>query len=192
MKLRTHKKRMRFFIQFNNIPSQHTKENIERSGIKLLDYIPNYTYISSIPEGYNTQNLTNFDIRSISAISGTNKMSKSILSPPYPAWALNDDGTINLVVKYYKNIDPAAVKSAINNKNIEIISSNDYSQLLTLVIETGDIDKVANFPFIVYLESIPHPPVPDGHGAGGIPAEDVGSLSRTSPEGAGTPACFHR
>jgi len=157
----TYKNKHYCFLQFNKIPSQIEKALIEASGIELLDYIPNYAYIASVPFGYNTELLRNYNVRNITRIQGIHKTANSLLAPPYPDWAVNDDGTVDIVAKYYKNIDPASVKSMVNEAGIQIISSYDYSQLLTLRIKPEDVDKVANFAFIMYLDAIPHPPVPD-------------------------------
>jgi len=149
------------FIQFNTIPFQNERESIESSGIKLLDYLPNYTYIASIPVNYDCQTLKEYNIRSISKIEADHKLSSSLLSQSFSDWAINVDGSLSINVKYFKGIDPVAVKSILLDEGIEIIAAHDQANLLTLSIPIDDLINITELPFIMYMEEIPHPPVPD-------------------------------
>lgn len=169
------------FLQFYDIPLQNQREQIEQSGIELLEYLPNYTYAVSIPEKYDLRLLKSYNVRAVFNLEPIYKLDEQLHAHPYPDWAVFGDKQIDVVVQYHKNIEPKTIKEYFANEDVEIISSNDYSSLITLRIKTLDITKFAGLQFVSYVSAIPSPPVPDDTKARALHRTNV--ISSDNPMG---------
>ncbi|MCH8317352.1 MAG: hypothetical protein IIA88_02450 [Bacteroidetes bacterium] len=149
------------FIQFYEIPNQDDREEIESMGIRLLNYIPNNTYAASIPENFDPGLLQKLNVRSVISIEADYKIDNRLKTLPYPDWALYGDNSIDIVVQYYKNIDPAKVKNLLIERGSNIISAYDYSNLVTIRVNISEIESIASLPFVSWVEPIASPPVKD-------------------------------
>jgi len=149
------------YLQFGEIPKQEDKEFIEQSGITLIEYIPNNTYISSIPIHYQLSNLKKIKLRSISEIHLLYKTHPDLIEYPYPDWALVDNNSIDLSLKYYQNLSFKKIESEIRKENITIIGITEEFNSLTVRIPVADILRIASFPFVSYLAPVPPPSFPD-------------------------------
>ena len=55
-------------MSFSEIPTGDIKEKINRLGIEFLEYIPNKTYVVSIPKRSNVASLSDFGVVALSTI----------------------------------------------------------------------------------------------------------------------------
>ncbi|MBW8049830.1 MAG: S8 family serine peptidase, partial [Cytophagales bacterium] len=149
------------FIQFYEIPNRDDREEIESMGIQLLNYIPHNTYAASIPENFDPGSLQELNVRSVISIEADYKIDNRLKTLPYPDWALYGDNSIDIVVQYYKNIDPTKAKKLLIERGIKIISAYDYLYLVTIRVNISEIESIASLPFISWVEPIASPSVPD-------------------------------
>lgn len=149
------------FIQFYSIPSQTERYLIESTGIELLDFVPYNAYIAAIPKGYDLNLLNSYGIRHISKINPIHKMATNIISAPYSDWAVNADGSVSSVVRFYKNVNALEARTELTRQGYEIKSFDDNTNTISVDIPEGKIFQFAAIPFIMYLEEAPHPPVHD-------------------------------
>ena len=94
-------------IQFDNIPSEEEKEQLENNGIKLLSYIPNKAWLASIisEEPELLEEISN--VRTITGILQEDKISSAIKNKNY----VKNGGKMNLSVMFFSdvNLDDASL-----------------------------------------------------------------------------------
>src|SRR5881392_3606549 len=80
-------------IQFEHIPTADERENLLKSGITLINYIPNYGYTASI-KGMVTQTvLQQIKARAIVELTPEQKMPSLFAKGIIPSWSVKIPGT---------------------------------------------------------------------------------------------------
>ena len=74
-------------FQFANIPTQEQREQIESTGVKLLDYLPHNSYLAAIPANFDTKKFADWNLRSVVAVEKPFKLHPNAASGPYPDYA---------------------------------------------------------------------------------------------------------
>ncbi len=148
-------------IQFYRIPNSEDRKKLTQSGVNILDYLPSYAYFVSFPKDYDPTVLADFNVRAILDINPNFKIDPALKEQPYPEWALTKEGKIDIVMQYFKDLEEGMVIEALNNSQIEILTSMEYVDALIIRIDISEIANVAALPFVMYIEPIPSPSVPD-------------------------------
>jgi hypothetical protein len=150
-------------VQFYNIPTIEMKESLRAAGITLFDYLPVNAYLASFSIAFDKEVYALASIRSIIEIENKYKLSPSLYEENYPDCAIMDDGSIKLIGSYFPNLDPYDVKQAIQSQGYTIVGQNDFAKAMNLKVQIGDIEKLAELPFIYFLEPIGPEPIPDNY-----------------------------
>ena len=143
-------------IQFEQIPTNEEKEQLQQSGIQLLDYIPNNAYTVTITGSLNAGILTQVRARAVIELSAIQKMQPELAIGNFPPWAVKVTGTIDVWISFPKSFSFENVSKELHNRNFEIISSlyKDY-QIIALRIVVKRLGELALLPFIEYVEAAP-------------------------------------
>jgi hypothetical protein len=96
-------------IQFYDLPNEAQRQALETAGILLLKYIPQNTWTASIkqPTGQLMNELSttlNF-IRWSGPLLPSDKVSPDISGNSFGEWAKNGDGTVNLSLRIFTDVD---------------------------------------------------------------------------------------
>ncbi len=143
-------------IQFENIPSATEKEQLKKSGIELLDYIPNNAYTATVSGSLHPETLNLLRTRAIVQLTPAQKMDPSLSGEALPAWAIKVAGSIDVWVSFPKTFAYEWVTSEIKAKNFDIVSADykDYN-IIVLRLATNRLSELASLPFIDYVQAAP-------------------------------------
>lgn len=147
-------------VQFNDIPTNAQKDVLEKSGVEILNYIPNYTYQVSFPKGFDKNEIQNWNARSIIKLSNKQKMGNKLLSGEYPEWAV-DGNQIDVILKYYDDISSSQIVNEINQKGYEILHHNPYSKNISIRIPQDKIQETASKPYVSFMMTVDPPSKPE-------------------------------
>jgi hypothetical protein len=144
-------------LQFEQLPSEAKKQELAASGVQLLEYITGNAYTICITQSIDHTVLQNAGARSILELSAEQKMHPAMAKGIFPSWAIKTPGMVDVWISFPKAISFDEVKKLLREKNIEITSSH-YSRyhVLGLRIIRSRVSEVASFPFIEYMEPVPH------------------------------------
>ncbi|HEY1871678.1 MAG TPA: S8 family serine peptidase, partial [Chitinophagaceae bacterium] len=144
-------------IQFEHIPTASEQQLLLRSGITLVNYIPNNAYTVSIKETLNEKILHQVNARAVVELSPEQKMSQDLSRGVAPAWAIKVPGTADVWIKILKNVSPDSVITQLKQKNFDIISA-DYKNfhIIVLRVSLQRLNELASLPYIEYVQSAPH------------------------------------
>lgn len=169
------------FVQFNAIPTDDQKLAIDQAGIELLEYIPNYTYIASVPVSISASELTQLNIRSIETIDDIYKIGQRIQDEEYPDWATTKFGTVLLSIALFDNVEFEAAMAELENEGIQTTVLLDHVNMAFVEITPSKIQSLVEKPFVKYLDIIPDPGTPESddgrnlHRANAIDGDYFGS-----------------
>ncbi|MFK7772058.1 MAG: S8 family serine peptidase [Saprospiraceae bacterium] len=143
-------------IQFYDIPTNAQHQEIQQSGIELLEYLPHRAYIVAIPNNLDPQKLIDLNVRAVLEITPDFKIATDLQQQPFGYWADRGD-RVAVQIKYYKNIEQRDLLLHLKVDGIEVEMANGYNNFLQATIEKDKVNEIAALPYISYLELIPMP-----------------------------------
>ena len=149
-------------IQFKDMPTTNTKNQLDFLGVKLLEYIPNKAYIAAIPINFNHQLLKNFNIRTVIKMPVQAKLDEYLRNEVYPNWSVEGEHLI-LNLKLNRLIKYQEVISVLGDAGVTILDYYPRNQLIQIQIQksAASVQQVANFPFVNYIETNAPPAEPE-------------------------------
>ncbi|MBK5271316.1 MAG: peptidase S8/S53 subtilisin kexin sedolisin, partial [Bacteroidia bacterium] len=144
-------------IQFEAIPTIEERNQLQRSGIELLDYIPNNAYTATITGSLDATVLSELKARAIVELTPEQKMQPDLAKGIFPKWSVKTVGTVDVWISFPKTFSYEMVSDELRNKNIDIISATyKNNRVIALRIATQRLGELASLPFIEYVEAAPH------------------------------------
>lgn len=150
------------FLVFDKIPTTLEKERIKNTGITLLDYVPNNSFIASIPEQFGWNTLSLFNISHVTPIKPENKLSRELVIGNYPEYALEGNERIKLVVFPFEDISTDGLLEILKSNNIKLADLRTAKRGIAVSVSISAIIDLAKIPEIAYLEPIEAPAIPEG------------------------------
>lgn len=169
------------FVQFYSIPTDSDKSAIEAAGIELLEYIPNYTYIASLPVGITVNTLTALNVRSIHPIETTYKVGQRIQDEEYPDWSVTKYGTVLLSVALFDDVEYSSALALLEKNGVRTREHLDHVNMVFVEINPSEIDALLALPFVKFVDIVPDPGTPESddgrnlHRSNAIDGEFAGS-----------------
>lgn len=73
----------RLYVQFYDNPTTVQKKELETKGMRLISYLPNYTWMSEVSVSFDFSQVANYGIRSVFEPKGYNKLAKRLATKDY-------------------------------------------------------------------------------------------------------------
>ncbi|MBA2761591.1 MAG: hypothetical protein H0U39_06475, partial [Segetibacter sp.] len=148
-------------LQFENIPSQATKNFLSGQGVELLEYIPQNAYTVSIMGNLNAGVLQKLGVRSLIQLSPKQKMDPLLVKGHIPDWARKKEGYVDIRIRYTPAFTLPEVLLILEQKNIEVIATELQAyRVISIRVAIAHLEEVAAQPFIDYVEPLPPPDKP--------------------------------
>jgi hypothetical protein len=148
------------WIQFYEIPSQTIQNRFKSSNLKLIEYIPNKTYLFYFPENTSVSFLRNNGVRSIVPVNGHYKLSSELKNPPYESYAM-DGNNILVTLEFHKNVSTQYVINDLALQQIAVKQEYKGANVIDLSIPNNCLENLSNLPYVKWIELIVAPSVPD-------------------------------
>lgn len=129
-------------LQFEGIPDQQVREDLQRLGVTLYTYIPNYAYLATVPKG---AEFTLLPVSAIVPVMPAYKIAPALGKPPFSGGEQEI-----LAVAPFPGVDLAGFKTALEAAGWSVIG--DDAGVLRLAIARRDIEKLARHPAIMFIE----------------------------------------
>lgn len=147
-------------IQFNAIPDAGMRQQIKAAGIELVDYIPHYAFLVTMPVAINPAILPSLNVRYIGALSEIQKLDPELLSSVLTAHAVTVAGKVDLVVVAYKGFSFETLLGEMKSRG-EVLQSYEAGNMITLRTSVETFRDLASLPYVYYMEPIAPPSTPD-------------------------------
>ena len=148
-------------LQFEQLPTEITRKQLEDAGVRLLEFIPGNAYTICLTKNIDHSVLQAAGARAMLELTPEQKMHPSLTRNIFPSWAIKTPGFLDVWISFPKTISLNEIKDLFRQNNIEITSSI-YSRynILALRIIRKRLIEIAALPFIEYIEPAPHGPQP--------------------------------
>ncbi|MCK4528463.1 hypothetical protein KAW18_13910 [candidate division WOR-3 bacterium] len=148
--------RVHVFVQFYHIPNTTERENLENASVKLLAYIHNNAWFASISSDSPAKILQFSFMRWIGEILPEDKISPHILEEGVGSWAVNPDGTVNLLVSVFEDVPTDKTKQIIS-KYGSVVEEPVMSNIWTVTIPNESILDLASEDAVQWIEEVMPP-----------------------------------
>jgi len=149
------------FVQFFDIPLESDKAKLSELGIELLEYVPNYTYIASIPAHLSQSDLAQLNIRSIQPIERVYREGQRVQDQNYPDWSTTGRNTVLLSLSLFDNV---GFDEAVRNLQSEGVLCHQllaHANMIFVEVNPSEIDLLIAQPYVKYLDIVPDPGTPE-------------------------------
>ncbi|HRD41088.1 MAG TPA: hypothetical protein PLC65_20845, partial [Bacteroidia bacterium] len=154
------------YIQFNSLPTEQQKSELESKGVKLMLYLPTNTFMAAIKENTSLQTLSGYNIRGIYSIKAEYKLlkelSEAIKENNFPGYAVKGN-KIGIGITSYQNISFEAFKQQLQSKGYEITYEDKLTNWVVTWVNKNDLLNFINQPFICSAELVDDTPQPDNN-----------------------------
>ena len=144
------------FIQFDHIPTNEERASLKDLGVRLLQYIHYNAWTASVDK-VRISSIKNLPfIRYIGPILPEDKTAPGI-KEKIPEHAVNPDGTVNLIVLFFKDVLPEDAENTLANSGAISFKGpfmlNDY----VVTARTDSISALARQNLVKWIEAVPPP-----------------------------------
>jgi hypothetical protein len=147
-------------IQFYQIPSDENRQKWANEGMVLTDYLPGNIYFAVINTDFQILQIRS-EIRAIFPVDSRFKMESSLYFSGIPDHAIKAGGKAEMVLSYYKTLDPESVIQDLKNNGVEIKSHREYSMQLEVSFDATRLEEIVALPYIQFMGAVPGNPVPE-------------------------------
>jgi subtilisin family serine protease len=149
------------YIQFKAIPTEEQKATMVAKGIKLYNYIPNNTFMASIPASLDLTTIDDGNIRTVFTLNKTQKVSADLAKKKIPEWAIRGNGKMEVTMLQHPDIPAAQVRSLLTAEGADVLHSLEQLHAHRVIISIADLGRFASLPYIYFIEAAEPEPTPD-------------------------------
>jgi hypothetical protein len=151
--------RVHVLMQFQHIPDTKERGDLEEAAVKLLAYVHNNAWFASIPSGSVGEVIVIYPTRWIGDILPNDKISLSLQNGKIGDWAINPDGTVNLIVEFFSDasLDDAELvverHGGVTNSRIKSINA------LVVAMPQNAVTELSKDDGVQWIEQVSPPPI---------------------------------
>ncbi len=145
------------WIQFNEIPNLETQTAIQTSGVELINYISNRTYLARFNTNLSKEVFVQNDVRGISPVVNGMKIESEISNGNVNPWAIDGQNAL-LTMIIYDGISIAEIIPQLQIAGVEILNHYQGHQVLEVSVPISEISTLGDMGFVKWVEEIPSPP----------------------------------
>jgi hypothetical protein len=146
-------------LQFENIPTNAQRKQLQQNGIELLDYIPANAYTVTITGSINHGLLQQNRVRAFVELDPVQKMHPGLTKSELPAYAVKVTGTVDVLISFPKTFSFEEVSAELKAKNFDI-NGTAYKtyRIIGLRVATQRLHELASLPIVEYVQPAPGEP----------------------------------
>ncbi|MBX7241945.1 MAG: T9SS type A sorting domain-containing protein [Bacteroidia bacterium] len=144
-------------MQSVSIPDELTRNEMKKSGIEFLFYLPDYSWYISMSDKVSEETLTQFEGMMISEILPEYKLSAALSQNQIPPYAYSEEGYLRIEADIFPGLDFVWAENALSEKGARILSKSGRKNQIVLEILPDKWKEIAALPYIAFI-SLPAPP----------------------------------
>jgi len=139
------------WVQFDAIPSDDERKDLESRGIQIIEYVPQYCYLMSIPTETDIDYLYQKGVRSIQPLDRPTKVDTRIMDENIPEYAQDGKG-IDLKVLVMPGISIDGHFDNIEALGAYNIERPNHDRFIFLSLDRDNALRLADQPWVRYVE----------------------------------------
>jgi len=172
------------WVQFYETPTQDIQDLFKAQDLKLIQYLPQKTYLFYFPRAVETSFLAQHGVRSIVPAEGQYKLSQTLKTGDVGDHAIQGDHYL-VTLQHYAWIDSNEVIANLATKQIAVAQQYKGSNNIDLLIPNNCLQELSNLPYVKWVEEIVAPDVKDDtrgkslHRSNGLDTQTPGGQNYT-------------
>lgn len=155
------------FLQFDKIPPATTLTAMRQQGLEIWAYIPHQTYLVSLPVNLDRGLFRAWGVRSVIQPTAREKLSYPLWQSNFPEWALVGN-QLEVNLQYLPGTPLSILQSSLRVLETQWIDWNEAEAQLRVRVPLFQLRQLADFPFVLFVEAIPPPPVAEDRAGRGL------------------------
>jgi hypothetical protein len=139
-------------LHFSEIPTNSMKLQLEDAGVKLSDYLPEYSFLAELNSETEISDLVILGVDGIHLIAPEFKMSDALAKKNFPEHAVK--GAQVKIITQHHPVSSDVINNVYAQHGATVLSNYVYSNLHTLLIPKNQIDLLAAHPLIKFMEFV--------------------------------------
>lgn len=139
-------------IQFDTLPGDLIKQQLQASGVDLLSYLPTDAYFASLSVTLQPAALSGKGIRAITALTPDERISPALIGQNTPAYAIRGNNRIEVVVTLFADVKTSDGVSRFRDFGWDVLRTSGAGRLVHVIIPSGELYTLATLPFIQFIE----------------------------------------
>lgn len=149
-------------IHLKNIPNEEERAKLETEGIFLESYVSGTTYYATIKTDVQSARKGSKKtfaklVLGVEPILSKHKMDDYLASGNIPDYALEEEGVVKVIVKYFIWADETTIISDIEKLRLTKVNIMEEFNLLTLNLPMSLLTKFTTLDWVKYVECSPPP-----------------------------------
>jgi hypothetical protein len=151
-------KRRHVLIQFEHIPSASEREKLENNGIDLQTYIPRNAWFARVKMDSisKIEEVSGGNVRWVGAILPADKIAPHIKERGVGPWAVNPDGSVNLLVTFFDDVSADEAREVIE-KYGSVLEEPVMCNYWSVTISESDITNLAGEDAVLWIQEVAPP-----------------------------------
>ena len=148
--------RNHILVQFDHIPSATERENLEAIGVDLQTYVPKNAWFADIDTDSVSEIGTLKNVRWIGNILPEDKIAPHIRETGVGSWAVNPDGSVNLLVTFFDDVSADEARQVIDRYG-NVTEAPMMSNFWSVTISESDISNLAGEDAVHWIQEVAPP-----------------------------------
>jgi hypothetical protein len=140
-------------LQFETIPSDATRKQLEQAGIQLLDYVAGNAYTAVVNGALENNLLSRANARSVIVPTAEQKMQPDLAKGIFPPWAVKVAGTVDVQISFAAAFSFGTVQQELKRGNYDIIDTKLLAyRIIAIRVAAERLRDLAILPFVEYVQ----------------------------------------
>lgn len=145
-------------VQLHGPPTLRERADFKAQGVDLLRYVPHQAWLASIPNDVSVlRRLLAQRVRFFGELAPNDRISPDVLRGQFGPWAARADGTVELVVTWFDDVDPSAARSALAARGGVVLDSYPAGVKFVVRIGRPDVQGLAREDGVQWIAQVPPP-----------------------------------
>ena len=145
---------------FNELPSDEQRARLEASGIDVISYLPERSYVLRVSTTASLSQLEAAGMKSYSSFEPLHKLQHELAAGTYPEYATVGD-LVSVNFSVLEGIDLARAIQVTASKGITSRKIQTFNRVLSTEVNASQLMDLASLPFVEYIEPIDPPAEPE-------------------------------
>ena len=179
--------RAHVLVQFYDIPNTSERAVLYKDfGVELQAYIPNNTWFAAIPCGLISDIVALPNVRWVGKILPDDKIAPRIRLYGVGSWAVNPDGTVNLLVTFFDDVSNDEATQVIEKYGIVVAEPSPWGgNVWTITMNESDITAFASEDAVKWIQEVAPPPTVYNNGSRAAVGANMAQAPPYNLKGAG-------
>ncbi len=144
-------------VQLDRAPDAEDRARLEAAGVHLLGYVPEGSYFARVRRGADLARAAAAGLRWLGTVYPEDKLSDTLLAGTPGVWAVEGDGSLNLVVYAFEDVPEADARAALTRVGCQVRRVILELHCWEVRLPAAGLLELAGLNWVRWIEEVPPP-----------------------------------